>query len=146
MKTIRKAALALQNQRKPIFPVNRKTKKPLVKWKPYQNRLPTKNEVNEWFSTWPDANIAMATGSLSGVLIVDCDSKVAVDNFTQSYPEALDTLQVKTGRGRHFYFRFEKGIKNDCGKILGPKIDIRAEGGFVILPPSVHPNGKPYRS
>lgn len=119
MKKLGKVALELQKQKKPIFPINRKTKKPLVKWKPFQDRLPTRTEVNDWWTRWPNANIGMATGPLSGVLVIDCDSVTAASRFTQSYPEALDTLQVKTGRGRHFYFRFEKGLKNECGKTFG---------------------------
>src|SRR5262249_34021501 len=61
----------------------------------------------------------------------------------QDYPESANTLQSQTGRGRHFYFQCEPGIRNSSG-ILGHGIDVRAEGGFVILPPSVHGNGKRY--
>jgi len=137
-------ALALATKGKPIFPVAQ-NKKPLVEWKPYQERIPTSQEVKEWWGKWPDANIGMATGHLSGWVIIDCDSEEAANRFIEEYPEAKDTLQVQTGRGKHYYFEFEEGIRNDAGKLLGLGIDIRGEGGFVIIPSSIHANGKPYR-
>ena len=93
--------------------------------------MPTKQEVQECWSKWPEANIGMATGHLSGVVVIDCDSEKATKRFIEAYPEAENTRQVETGRGRHFYFQFVEGIQNDAGKLLGPGIDVRGEGGFV---------------
>jgi len=106
--------------------------------------MPTEQEVQEW-NRWSDTNLGMTTGHLSGLVVVDCDSEDATSAFIDSYPEAKETLQVQTGRGRHFYFLFEQGIRNDAGKRLGPGIDVRGEGGYVVIPPSIHANGKPYR-
>jgi len=140
-------ALSLLRKNKPVFPVVRQTKKPWVAWKPYQDRLPTREEVVAWWTQWPDANIGMATGRLSGLMVVDSDSEEAVKRFIESYPEGVKTLRARTGRegGQHFYFWFEEGITNDAGKILGLGIDIRGQGGFVIVPPSIHGNGKAYQ-
>ena len=122
-------------------------KKPLVEWKPYQDRLPTEEEVTEWWTKWPDANLGMATGHLSRLIVVDPDSQEATQDFIETYPEAKVTRQAQTGRegARHFYFIHEPGITNDAGKLLGKGIDIRGEGGFVIVPPSIHANGKSYQ-
>ncbi len=60
----------------PVFPVGR-DKKPLIAWKPYQNRLPTEEEVKAWWNQHPYANIGMATGHLSGIVVIDCDSEDA---------------------------------------------------------------------
>jgi hypothetical protein len=145
--TLIDSALNLARRGKPVFPVDRLSKKPLVAWKPYQDRIPTRQEVRNWWTEWPDANIGMATGRLSGLMVVDCDSEEAVKRFTESYPEGRRTLQAQTGRegGKHFYFCFEERITNDAGKLLGPGIDIRGQGGFVIVPPSIHANGKAYQ-
>ena len=139
------AALMHLRAGKPVFIVDRATKKPLVAWKDYQDRLPTEREVKIWWTQYPDANMGMATGHLAGVVVIDCDSEAATNRFIDEHPEAKDTLQVQTGRGRHFYFEFEEGIRNDAGTLLGAGIDIRGEGGFVILPPSIHSNGKAYQ-
>lgn len=141
------AAMRLLKSGKPVFPVIRATKKPYVSWKEYQNRLPTEEEVKAWWTKWPDANIGMATGHLSGLIVVDPDSQEATQDFIETYPEAKVTRQAQTGRegARHFYFINEPGITNDAGKLLGSGIDVRGEGGYVVLPPSIHANGKPYR-
>jgi hypothetical protein len=144
MKSIVEVALELMGRKKPIFPVDRQ-KKPLINWKEFQKRIPSTEEIHAWWRQWPDANIGMATGQLSGVVIIDCDSNEATDRFVKVFPEANETLQVKTGRGRNFYFRFEDGIRNDAGKRLGDGIDIRGDGGYVVVPPSVHENGTTYQ-
>lgn len=61
-------------------------------------------------------------------------------------PEVYDTLRAVTGSGGdHLYFRRPAGLEigNSAGR-LGPGLDVRAIGGYVIAPPSVHPNGRPY--
>ena len=140
------ADAALVNLREgfPIFPVDR-AKKPLVKWEPYQQRLPTEDQLKRWWQRWPGANIGMSTGRISRLVVVDCDSEEATRRFVDTYPEVQDTSQAETGRGRHFYFQWEAGIRNDAGRILGERIDVRGEGGFIILPPSIHSNGKTYQ-
>ncbi len=132
-------------QRKPIFPVDRATKKPAVEWKVYQDRPPSKAEIMEWQRNKPGANIGMATGHLSNVVVIDCDSTESINRFINSYPEAQCTRQVATGRGRHFYFQHCDGVRNDAGRLLGAGIDVRGEGGFVVVPPSTHANGKQYQ-
>jgi len=138
------SALKLVKAGKSVIPVSRTTKMPLVSWKGYQEQTPTEEQVKEWWTQFPDANLGMVTGHLSGLVVIDCDSEGAANRFIEEYPEAKDTLQVQTGRGKHYYFQYEEGIRNDVGKLLGTEIDIRGEGGFVILPPSIHSAGKAY--
>jgi len=161
MNGLLKAALGLLRTGKPVFPVcwtNRRGlcipdgrqckhpgKVPLVQWKKYQDQLPTEKEVSQWWKKWPSANIAMPTGHLSSNIVIDCDSELAVKRFLKSYPEANNTRLVRTGNGGQFYFNTKADIRNDTGKLLGPKIDVRGQGGYVIIPPSVHRSGKPYR-
>ena len=137
------AALGILRQGFPVFPVDR-AKKPLVKWEPYQQRLPIEDQLKRWWQRWPGANVGMATGRVSRLVVVDCDSEEATSRFVDTYPEVQDTSQAETGRGTHFYFAFEEGVRNSSG-LLGPEIDVRGEGGFVILPPSLHANGNRYR-
>jgi len=139
------AAMRLLKSGKPVFAVDRTSKKPFEPWGEYQDRLPMEEEVRTSWSKHPAGNLGMTTGHLSGKVVIDCDSEESGDRFIEEYPEAKDTLQVQTGRGRHFYFEYEEGIRNDAGKLLGPGIDVRGEGGYVVIPPSIHANGKPYR-
>ena len=92
------------------------------------------------------ANIGLATGSPSNVFVVDVDN---IDSFVglQSNNEPLPrTWEAKTGSGgKHLYFRNPQNVnvKNSRSK-LAPGIDVRGEGGYVILPPSVHATGQRY--
>lgn len=121
---------------------NRECKLPLVPWKKYQNELPTVLEVNYWFDTNPDANIGIITGAVSGIVVFDLDSPEAV-NYAEEQGGFPESVKVKTGKGYHVYARhpgFE--IRNSVNKKLD--IDIRADGGYVAAPPSIHGSGHQY--
>ena len=53
------------------------------------------------------------------------------------------TVEIITGRGRQSFFKYEAPIRNSAGR-LGDGLDIRGDGGYTILPPSIHPTGKTY--
>ena len=120
----------------------RRCKIPPIKWKDYQERLPTINEVNEWWSRWPDANIGIVTGPVSGIVVFDVDSSAALQyaNKQGGFP---NTVIAETGKGYHYYVKqpsFEVGNATDTK--LG--LDIRGKGGYVVAPPSIHGNGNQY--
>ena len=118
------------------------TKAPLVKWSEYQQRLPTEKEIREWIDKWPMANIAIVTGKISHLVVVDFDSAEAVRwAKNKGY---LNTAIVRTARGVHAYYSYpmEGYVKNSVDG--DKKIDIRADGGYVIAPPSEHLTGMQY--
>ncbi len=120
----------------------RKCKTPLVSWKDFQTRRPTEAEVSSWFDKWPDANIGIVTGKVSGIVVFDLDSDHAVE-YAEDEGGFPDTPKVKTGKGHHVYVQhpgFE--VRNDVRKELD--IDIRADGGYVVAPPSYHGSGNQY--
>ena len=115
-------------------------KKPLTEWKKYQQERPTKEQVTKLFTDYPTANIGIVTGAISNLIVVDIDPRHNGDN--QPF-NRITTVTAKTGGGGwHYYFKNEEGIQNQVGIREG--IDIRGEGGFVIVPPSVHQSGKSY--
>jgi len=118
-------------------------KRPMWKWGKYQNELPTEAIVSEWFDMWPDANIGIVTGKISNLVVFDLDSSHAVE-YAEKKGGFPDTPKVKTGKGFHHYMRhpgFE--VRNDVRKELD--LDIRADGGYVAAPPSVHGSGNQYQ-
>lgn len=123
--------------------VTYKCKQPLVPWKEFQNRLPTKDEVTQWFTMNPDANIGIVTGKVSNLLVFDLDSTHA-EEYAEENGGFPDTPISATGRGRHIWMKYPEGIdfKNSVNKVLD--IDIRADGGFVVAPPSQHGSGNFY--
>jgi len=106
-------------------------------------------QVDAWWSRWPDANVAIATGP-SGLLVIDLDGEeglAAWRTLLADHPAATPrTLYARTGRGLHLYYKAPTGrrLGNTAGK-LASNIDTRGVGGFVLAPPSVHPSGSVYR-
>jgi hypothetical protein len=121
------------------FPIPRGEKAAKVKWERWQAERPDPATVAGWSSR--DSNMAIVTGAISGLLVLDLDSADAV-----AEAEALglpDTIRAKTAKGQHVYFRHPGGtIKNRAG--IKPGWDIRCDGGYVIAPGSLHPSGAEY--
>jgi len=113
-------------------------------------------QIESWWNKWPDANLGILTGQESGLLVLDVDGedgKASLQGLIAAHGILPKTLRVKTGRrgangepkGCHYYFRAPAGtaIRNSAGT-LGKGLDIRAEGGYVVAPPSLHPSGLLY--
>ena len=103
--------------------------------------------ISRWWHESPDANIGVATGRISGLYVIDLDGPVGVDNWEACqlvYGDA-PTLMATTGKGLHLYYSvpFELDLRNTAGA-LGAHIDSRGTGGYVLAPPSLHPNGARY--
>lgn len=127
-----------------IIPLNPKDKKPAIRsWKPYQEKLPSMDDINDWFGNGSNNNIGIVTGKISKIAVVDLDCeealKYAKDN---NFPKAPT---VQTGKGYHLYYRYQEGIRNFQKRDDLPGIDLRGDGGYVVAPPSIHPSGKEYR-
>lgn len=127
-----------------VFPVNvtwnesanKFDKKPVGAWMDFMNRLATPQEVEIWTSMFEFNALGMATGKVSGVSVVDVDDPNNNHGFTSS-------VRVKTiSGGHHFWYKYQPGVRNKA-KINGIPVDIRGDGGFVVVPPS-ESNGKKY--
>lgn len=124
-----------------IIPISPRDKKPLVKWQKYQTTRASAKQLQDWAKRWPSASIAVVTGKLSGVFVIDQDSAEG-QAFASALPE---TATVQTQKGRHYYFKMPEGGKVPGVKVrFSPGLDLRGEGGYAILPPSVHPDGHWY--
>lgn len=124
-----------------IFPVD-SNKKPLIaSWREYQKKFPADEEINRWFSDPNTKGIAVVTGVLSGLVVLDIDK--GADTTSMELPP---TVIAKTGGGGlHHYYKYPRGknIRNSAGKIRD-HVDIRGEGGYIVLPPSLHHSGERY--
>ena len=125
----------------PTIPVQFLGKKALVNWREYQNRLPSVDELKTWF--WKNMlNIGLITGN--GLVVIDFDVMQVFDywlpGFLAQYP--MSTYMVKTRRGVHVYLHTEEPASNHHTELL----DVKAERGYVLIPPSVHPSGYQYEA
>jgi Bifunctional DNA primase/polymerase, N-terminal/Primase C terminal 1 (PriCT-1) len=103
--------------------------------------------ITDWWTAWPDANIAIATGA---VIVVDVDPRhggdAALAQLEARHGNFPATWRVRTGGGGlHIYFTTPPDvvIKNSAGQ-LGAGLDVRGHGGYVVAPPSAHISGGKY--
>lgn len=133
MNTLLPLALAYLNKGFSVICVG-PDKIPLINWKNYQKRRASSDELVQWWTQYPDAQIGIVTGQISNLLVVDVEYDGDLNLITD------ETYTVKTGRGgKHFYFTHDGDFKNAV-RIL-PSVDVRAEGGYVVAPGSITSKG-----
>lgn len=102
--------------------------------------------IARWWRRWPAANVAVRTGADSGLVVIDVDPKhggfAAIAELQRGHGEFPPTPAARTGSGGRHYWFVHPGlpVPNSAGR-LGPGIDVRGDGGYVIAPPSLHPSG-----
>ena len=105
-------------------------------------------EVEALWRRWPEANIGIATGAPSGVIVVDVDGPIGRESIQQKnmqYSARWPTLCARTSRGWHLYYRLTgAALKANNSVGILPKVDLRTTGGYVVAPPSVHASGEVY--
>lgn len=106
------------------------------------------DQIKAWWQQWPEANIGIATGPISGIVVVDVDSDKGANHADLIIGSLghtiLSTVRVKTGGGMHYYYKYPSvSVKNSNSK-LGSFIDTRGDGGYVVAPPSLHASGWRY--
>jgi Bifunctional DNA primase/polymerase, N-terminal/Primase C terminal 1 (PriCT-1) len=103
--------------------------------------------ITEWWRLNPQFNVAIATGAVSGLFVVDVDgldAEIELRRLEAEHGELPTTVEAVTARGRHLYFKTpDASLRNSASKIA-PGVDTRADGGYVLAPPSIHPSGKRY--
>jgi len=107
------------------------------------------DKIARWWGMWPQAGVGIATGAVSGIVVFDVDPRhgglETIDKVRKKYPLFLpETARVRTqgmDGGYHLYYAYREGMKL---RSPGPGIDIKSDGGYVVAPPSVGPEG-PYR-
>ncbi len=121
-------------------------KVPALAWRAYQTRLPTEAELGLWFGDEP-MNLAVVTGAVSGVVVIDADSPEGLRWCVKRFP--YTPWQTQTGRGFHLWYRHpavevrnRARIETRDGRL---EVDVRGDGGYVIVAPSVHASGVVYR-
>lgn len=126
-----------------VFSLPKGYKEAKMSWKQYQANFPSEEEITAWENHAENMNVAVVTGRQSNLVVLDVDSQEAQDLVdTLALPK---TPTVLTGKGRHYYFRFPSLEIRNSVNIKGVKLDVRGEGGYVVGPGSLHPNGNIYR-
>ena len=127
-----------------IFPCVPREKRPLTAHG-VKDATDLPNTIRAWWEKWPDANIGLACGPSSGVYVVDVDVNDKVDGYASLKklgPLPKTIVQDTPSGGAHALFKTDNPPPNKNG--LLPGIDIRGDGYYIIVAPSIHPNGGEY--
>lgn len=134
-----------------VFPLKYRDKVPLTR-NGCKDATTDAAQIKAWWQKYPNANIGLATGSVSqNVFVIDLDIDEdrgidgyhSLEDWQREHGDFPETWTAITGRGGyHMYFRGDGKIKNRAGIIDG--VDIRGNGGYVVAPPSIHKNGRRY--
>jgi len=116
-------------------------KKPYIQWQQFQKEQPSESMVKKWWDEqYRFANIAIITGKVSDLTVIDIDTPEGKTKIEESIPESFITPIVDTpSGGEHIYCKYQDGIGNAVRFMAGA--DIRSEGGYVIAPPSSDARG-----
>lgn len=131
------------------IPIRARDKRPAREWLPYQTELPTYADLVSWFGNGSDLNLGVVCGWLN-LAVLDFDTlerysrwlRWAIQRGGVTENFARHTYQVRTGRGMHVYTYSRHRQRNR--PLRGFGIDIKGAGGYVLAPPSIHPNGEQY--
>ena len=135
-----------------VFPLRERGKRPATA-NGFKDATTDKTQIERWWKENPNYNIGIATGSPSGgLVVVDVDEDKekgktglsSIQNWMKKNGQIPKTVEVVTGRGGlHAYYFCKTQLSNRTNVL--DSVDIRADGGYVVAPPSIHPNGNSYR-
>lgn len=125
----------------PVLPCYPQAKRPMTA-KGYLDASLDVEQVKAWWTATPDANVAIAIPE--GVVIVDVDDPEALERLRHSDRELPATITSETARGAHYWYRHTTG-PDVAAAIQLDGVDLKCRGGYVLVPPSIHPSGEPYR-
>ncbi len=125
-------------------------KRPLLpSWLEFQLNPPGAQQVRDWWEKWPEANVGIVTGDVSGLVVIDLDGKNATELLKEKGLLIPETAAVQTGNGYHAFFSYggREKIQNRTRMLSddGSAVDVRGEGGYVVAPPSIHGSGRVYK-
>jgi putative DNA primase/helicase len=146
---ILEAALKLASEGTPVFACNPVNKSPLTEHG-FKDATRDEAKIREWWRKTPNAIIGVPTGAATNRVVIDIDSPYADEELRflaeQNGGEIPRTRAVQSSPGkRHLYFNYPAGKRIGCSdRKLPGQINVRADGGYTIVPPSPHPIGGAY--
>jgi len=134
----------------PVFPLN--GKKPALKTmgKNFENATTDPDIIRDWWGgPYVHCNIGIPTGERSGIWTLDIDNKPTSANGFSSLQQIISkngelppTASQTTGTGQHYLFQSNEMLVNNSASKIAAGIDVRGQGGYIVVAPSIHPDTK----
>ncbi|MEQ1680806.1 MAG: bifunctional DNA primase/polymerase [Nitrospira sp.] len=144
------AAMAYTKRGWAVLPLTPQTKQPLGKLVPHGLKDATTDQetIARWWQCEPMSNIGIRTGAASGLVVLDIDPRNGgsenLRELEQQNGELPHTVMSLTGGGGiHIFFQHPSGFTKN--KTLAPGVEVKADGAYVVAPPSIHPSGEVYQ-
>jgi len=131
-----------------VVPQRPGDKKPTIRWKPYQNAMPSVADLQSWFRQWPSAGLAVVLGPVSDLFVIDVDgpeAHAALMRHLGAEPLVPKALSGSRKPHRyHLFFRCPDGVTKAKATPWHPQLEFRGQGSIVVIPPSLHKSGNRY--
>jgi hypothetical protein len=128
-----------------VFPCIARMKVPAIKGGFYA--ATTNPETIKRYWRRSDCNIGIRTGAASGFWVFDTDGdegEASLRRLESEHGSLPPTREaISGGGGRHLWFKYTGPVPSKAGQI-GIGLDTRGDGGYIVAPPSIHPNGRAY--
>ena len=129
-----------------VLPVRPDEKRPyMANWLQYNHQRATMEQVDRWFAALTGAGVGVVTGKVSGMVVLDveADCPTPVEDLLRRWPTRLVS---RTGSGGyHLFYAYPHGVGRISNRVrIFEGADLRADGGFIVLPPTLHACGGRY--
>lgn len=145
MSLIKAANFYIQKEIK-IFPLSPRSKIPLTEHG-FKDASDDEETIAKWWGENPNANIGMPTGKENKIIVIDIDPRNGGDKSARgllSDDQRPAVVSLTGGDGEHWLYEYPNDVDVPSCK-FAKGIDLKSDGGYIVLPPSIHPSGKGYR-
>ena len=146
MPTINELATEYVDSGWSVLPVKPDEKRPyMANWLQYTRTRATKGMVDSWFTSLTGAGIGVVTGRISNMVVLDVESwcPVPIDELLKKYPTQM--IARSGGGGYHLFYSYPQNVSKVSNRVgVFEGADLRADGGFLVLPPTMHQSGRRY--
>lgn len=129
-----------------ILPVKPDEKRPyMANWLQYTRTRATKDMVINWFVNLSSAGVGVVTGRISNMVVLDVEGwcPIPIDELLKKYPTQM--IARSGGGGYHLFYSYPQNVSRVSNRVrIFEGADLRADGGFLVLPPTMHQSGRRY--
>ena len=144
--TINDLALEYADSGWSVLPVRPEEKRPfMTNWLQYTKTRASKEMINSWFTNLTGAGVGVVTGRISNMVVLDVESDCPfpIDDLLKKYPTQM--IARSGGGGYHLFYQYPTNQTRVSNRVrIFDGADLRADGGFIVLPPTMHPSGNRY--